>query len=281
MVEQCPLKAMVGGSSPPGITITFLIVRISSRKLTVLPMERKGFSRLAVAVGFSAIVGLSHVSAEDCEANLDLRNWDRSDLSELRHGYCQSGIFIPGLPTYETWMEPAPIHNEGNAVWYNPEVMQEVAGNKGIVLSTMDPSSPILDGVAVMSPADVGKTVWIFRNEAWEGPYLAIDTTNRQHMFRSIDHVEETIEISFETANRWGWIVRNEDGSIDRLNSKKIEEVEICIGPDPSVCADTEPVDYPTWWRDMARFENPSGGRSLSYSEVWDLHASAQENSSN
>lgn len=233
-------------------------------------MERKNLNRLAVAAGLALLANLPQPArAQNCEAPIDLSAWNREDLRQLYEGYCQSGFFVPGLVTETTWRSPMPPHATGNAVWYNPGVMQQVADNRGIDLSGY------MGGVSLMTPAHDGEQLWFRRNGVWEGPYLIIDTVRREHALRAIDYVGEIAEVSFETADQWGWIVRSEDGSLDRLNSRKIDQVEICIGSNPADCEGTEPVNYPSWWRANARFVNPNGGPSLTYAEIPSLPATS------
>jgi len=90
--------------------------------------------------------------------------------------------------TRETWYTPAPFYSEGYSVWYDPWIIEATAHVRGMDLSGY------LDGVALMSPADLGKEVWIRRDgHDWEGPFLVVDCAQQNHMYAAVVNHGEVI----------------------------------------------------------------------------------------
>lgn len=126
---------------------------------------------------------------------------------------------VPGNITLKTWFTPAPEYMEGNAVWYSPQLMEATARYRGLDLKGY------LDGVSLMSPADIGKTVWIHHPDlGWEGPYLVVDCAQQNHMYGVIVSRDEVVEVGYTTAVRWG-MVNNY-----RVYEYRIEGVEVYVG---------------------------------------------------
>jgi hypothetical protein len=141
------------------------------------------------------------------------------------------------LVTVDTWFTPAPKYSYGNATWYDLEVMEATAEWRHLSLEEY------LDGVALMSPADIGKTVWLRRpNSHWEGPYLSVDCSMRGDMWTNIMLGQEVVEIGFNTAVRWQLVT--EEGKILAWN---IEDIEVYIGKNKPINI-RKPLHYPTWW---------------------------------
>jgi hypothetical protein len=174
--------------------------------------------------------------------------------------------WVPGLISMETWFTPAPEHSRGAAVFYGPGMMEGTARWRGMDLSNY------LGGVALMSPADIGQTVWLKRpGEAWEGPYLVVDCAARQDMWPVIMARGEVVEVDFDTATRWGMVtpvnvskgeykVHKWQIEIQVLKSKYRPET----GPGGFLGRDvgyllsahklSSPVDYVSWFEGIARF---------------------------
>lgn len=106
-------------------------------------------------------------------------------------------VWVPGYISIETWFTPAPDHFSGRVVFYNQGAMEATAAWRGLSLDGH------LDGVALMSPADIGHKVWIKFDGEWEGPFLVVDCARRGDMYPVIMHREEAVEVGWETAQRW------------------------------------------------------------------------------
>ena len=61
-----------------------------------------------------------------------------------------------------------------------------------------------LDGVALMSPTDIGKTAWIRGPNGWEGPFLVVDCAQRDDIWPIVRYRREVVEVGWETKERWG-----------------------------------------------------------------------------
>lgn len=158
------------------------------------------------------------------------------------------GSWIPGLITHETWYTPAPIYSIGGAVFYAPNLMEATARWRGMSLAGY------LDGVALMSPADLGRTVWIRRagNAEFEGPFLSVDCAARQDMYGTVVIRGEVVEVGFETALRWGMVRGSE--SRWRTNDWR-QEVEVVVSDmRPAWTAHPLPTFYPKWWERRVEF---------------------------
>ncbi len=179
----------------------------------------------------------------------------KGDLSLLENGYCDyRGRWIPGLITDESYRRAAPVHILGNIVWYNPGVMEQVASGKNIDLSSY------VDGVSLMSVADVGQTVWLKRSGgSWEGPFIVIDCSASYHMFSNVYYGGEVAEIGFKTAQSWGMVSLTVEGKIDRSNVQwNLSNVEVYKGNSPPD-GQSKPVRYVEWWMQHTKFTNGLG----------------------
>ena len=125
---------------------------------------------------------------------------------DLFNGYWWRGGWVPGLVDVATHWRPAPKFTYGQAVYYAQGVMEATARFMGFDLG------PFVDGVAMMSCADIGQTVWILRGigDEWEGPYLVVDCAEWDDHWPVTMFRDEVIEVGFRTAERWGMIKAGE-----------------------------------------------------------------------
>lgn len=133
-------------------------------------------------------------------------------------------------------MMPMPEHVSGASVWYAPFVMEATARARGMSLDGY------LDGVALMSPADLGKEVWITNPTTgeWEGPYLSVDVAQQNHICVCIVVRGEVVEVGWRTWERWG--LTNKDWKV---------QVEVSTVPPDELSG--APIDYVVWWARHAR----------------------------
>lgn len=156
-----------------------------------------------------------------------------------------SSYYEQELITVDTWFMPAPKYSYGKAVWYGRGVMEATAEWRRMSLNNY------LDGVALMSPADLGKTVWMRRpGHDWEGPYLVVDCAARHDKPRAVIVMEEVVEVGFETAVRWGMV--NSDQS--EVYKWMIQDVEVFIDDNKPNSSLHNPVYYPSWWIENAEY---------------------------
>jgi hypothetical protein len=103
-----------------------------------------------------------------------------------------------------------------------------------------------LDGVALMSPADLGKTVWINGPMGWEGPFKSCDAGTRGQVWEMVLRRGELLELGWTTASRWG---------MGPFDGGWKQQVEVFIGPTkPGAWVDwMTPVDYVSWFRELVK----------------------------
>lgn len=166
-------------------------------------------------------------------------------------------VCVPGVVTIKTWYTPQPPYAVGGAVWYDPYLMEGTARYRGLDLEGY------LDGVALMSPADTGRTVWLKRpGFYWEGPYLVVDNSRRSDIWPIINRRNEIVEVGFQTAVRWGMVSawRQDDGTYTRpysVNQWIMREVEVLKMDElPPWIDEHEPLDFTDWWSERATFVN-------------------------
>lgn len=164
-------------------------------------------------------------------------------------------VCVPGLVSMKTWFTPAPPYAVGGAVFYDPHVMEATAQARGLSLDGF------LDGVSLMSPSDIGRTVWLRRpGHAWEGPFLVVDSAARQDIYPVVTVRGEIVEVGFQTAARWGMIdateiAAGEYGRPYTVNDWIVEEVEVLkMNFVPHNISDFDPVDYVQWWEGRVEF---------------------------
>ena len=163
---------------------------------------------------------------------------DNSD--SVFDGYYWYDYWVPGYINNVTWYTHQPIHTIGKAVWYGPNVMEGTARYRGLDLEGY------LDGVSLMSPADIGKKVWIKVNGEWEGPFLSVDCARKGDMYGVIVHRGEVVEVGFRTAVRWGMV--EENGEVNDW----FKEVEVYIGE--RVDEDSTPISYSEYFLENLEF---------------------------
>lgn len=197
-------------------------------------------------------------ATQDCIGEFDLSG---NTHSSLENGYCdKDGYWVPGFITEQFHGQTAtPQHTIGNVVWYSPHLMEDMMQRHGRDINAY------LDGIAMMSKSDVGSTIWLRRpSQDWEGPYIVVDSVQRQHMFSAVEYRGEVAEIGFRTALRWGMIKGIEESW--NVIAYRLDGVEVYKSESPP-STDSVPISYQQWWRENVRF---AGG--YSYTQVWDIN---------
>lgn len=101
------------------------------------------------------------------------------------------------LLALSVWMTPLPRHASGRLVWYGPQSLVELnATYRGYNLSLFRDRC----GVAVMSPADLGKVIWLrLPGGEFYGPCLSIDVAGRDNFLHYVNDLNEVAEIATPT----------------------------------------------------------------------------------
>jgi hypothetical protein len=177
------------------------------------------------------------------EYTLPIQNWNKD--SDPLNGYFQPDRgWIPGMVSHESWNIPHPTYSYGGAVWYASGVMHATAYARGYSLEGY------LDGVSLMSPADVGETVWMrLKGGEWEGPYLVVDCAQINHHFAAAYYNKETVEVGWNTAVRWGMVGYGVERQWVRHDVEVYKSIEAPTGDIGY------PVFYPDWWLNQVTFQ--------------------------
>ena len=96
------------------------------------------------------------------------------------------------------WSSASSGNLEGQATYYSPKLMEEVAEYRGLSLDGY------LGGVALNRQGDLGRVVWLEFDRAIEGPFLSVDCAQREH-YEARERKGYVIEVDAETARRHGF----------------------------------------------------------------------------
>jgi hypothetical protein len=154
------------------------------------------------------------------------------------------------LISLAAWLSPAPQYSFGGATWYANGVMtancQYRADMAGVTYEEW--MGGAIDGVAMMSPADMGKTVWIDPGTGFEGPFRVCDAGVRGQVYEMVVWRGEVVEVGWDTAERWGM------GPFDGGWKRPVEVFvgELPLLRDPLDNERLRAVDYIQWFKEMA-----------------------------
>ena len=156
-------------------------------------------------------------------------------------GYWWGRFWVPGLVSEEKWSLGAPPYSVGRAVWYAEGVMEANMWLRWEWGQLDRYPSDYVDGVALMSPANIGDTVWLRApGRGWEGPFVVADCAQRDDIYAIVRYRREVVEVGWETKQRWGM-------------TTPLNGVEVVVAPDAYglwrvLETHYEPVDYREWW---------------------------------
>lgn len=120
----------------------------------------------------------------------------------LNDGYKQGAwardFCTPGYITREgQWYEP-PTDFYGVMSSYAPGVMEAQVAHRKLPEGTR--------GVALMSCANIGKKVFLRpQGRGWEGPFIAVDCSQRNHMYYHQVGMGLVVEIGYKQTEKWGF----------------------------------------------------------------------------
>jgi len=137
-----------------------------------------------------------------------------------------NGFCVPGVITKASWYFDSPVDHYGLMSSYGPNVMEANVAHRGL-------DHRKVDGVALMSCADIGKTVWLRPpGRAWEGPFVVVDCSGRNHLYYHMVAMGLAVEIGYETALEW--------------DMARADRIDVHIGARPPV--EWDGVFLPVWW---------------------------------
>jgi len=173
--------------------------------------------------------------------NFDMRFELGEDDSSVYNGYywvLEKGSWIPGMISNRSWFLASPQHTIGAATYYANGVMEATARSRGMSLSGF------VGGVSLISPADIGQTVYLRRQtEDWEGPFLVVDCARRSDMWGVVYYRGEVVEVDFHTAIRWGMV----NPTTYKRISYRMDGVEVWKGRHPPEDGG-QPLDLRQYW---------------------------------
>lgn len=185
------------------------------------------------------------------KTNFDMRFWLGDKDNNVYDGYfwnLDRSNWVPGMVSNRTWFLPSPQYTIGNAVFYASGLMQATAMVRGMSLEGYQ------GGVSMLSPGDIGRTVWLRRQgHDWEGPFLVVDCARRADIWPVIYYRGEVVEVDFERAIVWGMVAPM---TYKRL-SYRLDGLEVWKGaarpPEEMV---GPPVDLRGWWIPRVEFSD-------------------------
>jgi hypothetical protein len=106
-----------------------------------------------------------------------------------------------------------------------------------------------MDGVAMMSCADVGYPVWILAPDgSWEGPFLVADCAQHDDIWPIVRYRREVVEVGWKTHTRWK--VGIVDVTVSTVPPRALRWTDIA-------------VEYPEWWLEHSVFSSRKQTRPL------------------
>ena len=93
------------------------------------------------------------------------------------------------------WSSRSSGNLEGQATYYSPTLMQQVAENRGLSLEGY------AGGVALNRRGDLGRVVWLEFDGAIDGPFLVVDCARKEH-YDSREQRSRVVEVDAQTAMR-------------------------------------------------------------------------------
>lgn len=170
----------------------------------------------------------------------------------LYGGYWWLDAWVPGLVSQETRFAELPQVVKGGALFYGPGVMEATAEFYGL-----DWSEDIVDGVSLLTCAEIGHKVWLKRpGHEWEGPFLVADCSSREDLYAHIFFRREVVEVGFETAERWGMATRKGTDPWYKAHLWRIDNVLVSRVPPWKI--NTAPVDMQAWFETVLTFAQPA-----------------------
>lgn len=119
---------------------------------------------------------------------------------EMTNGYWFHDLCLPGIVSEEFHRSPGPQHYVGISTYYAEGKMERVAEVRGMSMNGY------WGGIATMFCGNIGKSAYLkpFPEGHWQGPYLVLDCSGREHLYYNIMLNEIALEVDWNTYQRWG-----------------------------------------------------------------------------
>jgi hypothetical protein len=142
---------------------------------------------------------------------------------ERWNGFTYLNICVPGIITKESQFFESPRAHYGMMTSYAAGVMEAQVAYRG-----WDPS---VEGVALMSCAEIGKTVYlnVEGQEKWWGPFRVADCSGHNHLYYHMVEMGLAVEVSYKMAKEMGAL--------------RFPRVNVCIE-----CQDPNGVNLAHYW---------------------------------
>jgi hypothetical protein len=153
--------------------------------------------------------------------------------------------WVPGLITFETQFLRIPDVVIGSAVFYAPYVMEATVEYRGL---PYDPNYYV-GSVAIQFCSEIGHVVWLQRPEKeWEGPFLVADCSRRNDLYGHIMFRDQSVEVDFETALRWGMVRYGGDQNDGRWSALTSRLDGVIVSRDVPAGKDDAVIDLSLWF---------------------------------
>jgi len=153
--------------------------------------------------------------------------------------------WVPVYPSIRSWFLPAfvsePKLMRGSVSYYAAGVMEATAEVRNLSLEGFR------DGISLMSPADIGQTVWLYTQDyGWYGPLLVADCAKHGDIYPLVVLHNEIAELGAKSAEELGLVSSTGDVIKYKLKDVLISRI------DPSLLDlnNVSIVDFRTWWLD-------------------------------
>lgn len=219
----------VGGTV---ITPYLLITDGQGRTISTARM----FDTVSVKESGGEFARVSFNGAEGYARGVQILGRDGFPLYDPEVGEKSTRVCSYGLScniTNRTWFTSYPQRAEGYALYYARGVMEAQARRFGLDLNDY------AGGLATASPKEIGNIYYLRGPNGWEGPFIVLDTMQRNHVWQNVSGHGYMLEVDWNTAVRWGMIARGEG----RILVEMSKNTPYSIHPK---------VYFPEWWLEMA-----------------------------
>lgn len=105
----------------------------------------------------------------------------------------------------ESYRQSSPLPMSGYAMYYNPNVMQEVLNNR-LAMGHVSSCNECVGNIALLRAGDLNRRVWLqWSDGTVEGPFLVADVAAPQHVAQLLAR-NWVVDVDYRTASRRGMV---------------------------------------------------------------------------